>query len=72
MSLLIKDKLMKKILFGIFQMTENGVKTEMDQEEEDNLLHSDEYKFLVEYGISKKVAGELENIYTTGNPNLLC
>ncbi|XP_045197419.1 heterogeneous nuclear ribonucleoprotein R-like isoform X1 [Mercenaria mercenaria] len=47
-------------------MTENGVKTEMDQEEEDNLLHSDEYKFLVEYGISKKVAAELEKIYTTG------
>jgi hypothetical protein len=50
-------------------MTENGVKAEMDQEEEDNLLHSDEYKFLVEYGISKKVASELENIYTTGTYN---
>ncbi|KAL4233453.1 hypothetical protein ACF0H5_008134 [Mactra antiquata] len=47
-------------------MTENGVKVEVDQDEEDNIPHSDDYNFLVEYGIAKKVAAELEKIYTTG------
>lgn len=45
-------------------MTENG---DLKQEQEDQLLHdSEEYKFLVEYGINKKVAEELEKIYATG------
>ncbi|XP_052809922.1 heterogeneous nuclear ribonucleoprotein R-like [Mya arenaria] len=34
--------------------------------EMDDTAHSDEFNFLVEYGISKLVAGELEKIYTTG------
>lgn len=42
-------------------MTANGVKMEPDEN-----LRSEEYKFLVEYGISKKVAEELEQIYSTG------
>jgi len=45
-------------------MAENGDTDFADQE--DQLLQSEECKFLVEYGINKKVAKELEKIYGTG------
>lgn len=35
-------------------------------DQEDNTVHSDEYNFLVDYGIAKNVASELEKIYATG------
>lgn len=35
-------------------------------EQEDNSVHTDEYNYLVEYGIAKNVAAELEKIYATG------
>jgi len=37
------------------------------QNGEDNTVHTDEYNYLVEYGIAKNVAAELEKIYATGN-----
>lgn len=42
---------------------QNGV---TDNDQEDSLSHTEDYQFLVKYGIAKLVAKELEQIYTTG------
>lgn len=39
-------------------------------DQEDNTVHSDEFNYLIDYGISKMVAGELEKIYATGKKSL--
>lgn len=46
-----------------FRMMSNG-------DQEDNTVHSDEFNYLIDYGISKMVAGELEKIYATGIKSL--
>ena len=45
---------------------QNGTEVKM----EDSEVHSDDYNFLVEYGIAKNVAAELEKIYATGNQTI--
>ena len=50
----------------LFQMTENGLKTENAEVDEETLLQDPDYKALVDYGINKTVAAELKKIYDTG------